>query len=113
MMIPLSLMIHQSVEYFGRWLRIMYLNLQMQTIIISSKLEFLFLPNMLAPVELLPTRENFPALKVLAFLSTRSNPLAVNLLVLPPTIRQASPKKHSTVSVFIIRGLILSLSITQ
>ena len=45
----------------------MYLNLQMQTIIISSKLEFLFLPNMLAPVELLPTRENLAVLKALAF----------------------------------------------
>ncbi len=68
---------------------------------------------MFAPVELLPTRENLAALKVLAFLSARLSPAAVNLLVLLPTICQASPKKHSTVSVFIVCGLILSLSITQ
>jgi hypothetical protein len=80
----------------------------MQTIIINSKLEFLFLPNILAPVELFLTRENLAALKVLAFLSARPNPAAVNLLVLPSTICWASPKKHSTVSVFIVRGRILS-----
>jgi hypothetical protein len=40
------------------------------------------------------------ALKVLAFLSALSNPAAIDLLVLPPTICQASPKNHSTVSVF-------------
>jgi len=91
-MIRSSLMIHRSVEYFGRRLRIMYLKWQMQMIIINSKLEFLFLPNMLAPVELFPTRENLAALKVLAFLSARLNPAAVNLLVLPPTICRASPK---------------------
>jgi hypothetical protein len=84
----------------------------MQTIIIRSKLDFLFLPNMLAPVELLPTRENLAALKVLAFLSSRLNPAAINLLVLPPTICRASPKNHSMVSVFIDRGLILSPFIT-
>ena len=47
---------------------------------------------MLAPVELFLTRENLATLKVLAFLSARSNPAAVNLLVLPPTICRASPK---------------------
>jgi hypothetical protein len=49
---------------------------------------------MLAPVELLPTRENLAALKVLAFLSARSNPAAVNLLVLPPTICQAEEEQY-------------------
>ena len=48
---------------------------------------------MLSPVKLLPTRENLAALNVLAFLSAWSNPDAVNLLVLPPTICRASPKK--------------------
>ena len=61
----------------------MYLKWQMQTIIINSKLEFLFLPNMLAPVELFPTRENLAALKVLAFLSrlgTENKPLGLLIL---------------------------------
>ncbi len=56
---------------------------------------------MLAPVELLLTRENLAALTVLAFLSAWSNPAAVNLLVLPPTICCASPKNYSMVSAFI------------
>jgi hypothetical protein len=68
---------------------------------------------MLAPVELLRTRENLAELKVLAFLSAQMNPAVVNLLVLPPTICLASPKNHSTVSAIIVCGLILSLSITQ
>jgi hypothetical protein len=68
---------------------------------------------MLATVELLPTRKNLAALKVFAFLSAQLNPATVNLLVLPPTIFWASKKKHSTMSVFIVCGLILSLSITQ
>jgi hypothetical protein len=42
------------------------------------------------------------------FLSALSKPAAVNLLVLPPTICLAFPKCHSTVLVFIVRGLILS-----
>jgi hypothetical protein len=61
---------------------------------------------MLSPVELLPTREKLAALNVLAFLLALSNPATVNLLVLPPTICQASQKKHSTVSVFMVRGLL-------
>jgi hypothetical protein len=36
-----------------------------------------------------------------------SNPATINLLVLLPTICQASPKNHSTVSVFIVHGPIL------
>jgi hypothetical protein len=68
---------------------------------------------MLPPVELFPTSANLMALKVLAFLSALSNPAAVNLLVLPPTICRASPKNHLTVSVFIICGLILSPFIMQ
>ncbi len=63
---------------------------------------------MLSPVELLPTREDLAALNVLAFLSTLPNPADVNLLVLPPTICQAFPKNHSTVSVFMVCGLMLS-----
>jgi hypothetical protein len=101
-----SPMTHQSVKFCGRELQIMCMNWQMQTmIVIICKLEFIFLPNMLAPAELMPTRENLAALRVLAFLSTRSNPAAVNLLMLPPTICRASPKNYSTVSVFIVRGL--------
>jgi hypothetical protein len=42
------------------------------------------------------------------FLLALSKPAAVNLLVLLPTICLAFPKCHSTVIVFIVRGLILS-----
>ena len=78
-------------------------------------MNLLFLPNMLSPVELLPTREYLAALNVLAFVSARSNPAAFNLLVLvlPPTICQSSPKNHSAVSVFMVRELMLSPFITQ
>jgi hypothetical protein len=48
------------------------------------------------------------ALNVLAFLSARLNPAAVNLLVLPPTICRVSPKNHSTVAVIMVGGLMLS-----
>jgi hypothetical protein len=54
---------------------------------------------MLAPVELLPTSKNLVAWKVLAFLSTWSNPATVNLLLLPPTICQASLKTTHCVGV--------------
>ncbi len=74
--------------------------------VINNHLEFLFLPNMLSPVVLLPTRENFAALNVLAFLFARSNPATVNLFMLPPTLCQASPKNHSTVLVLFVLGLI-------
>ena len=65
---------------------------------------------MLSPVKLLPTRENLAALNVLAFLSAWSNPAAVNLLVLPPTICRASPKKpFYRVSVHVPRANALAL----
>ena len=86
-------MTNQRVKHFGRRLGIIFFNRQTQMKIVFRKVESLFLPKMLAPVELLPTSEIMAALKVLAALSAWSNPTSINLLVLPPTICWASPKK--------------------
>jgi hypothetical protein len=77
-------------------------------VLIMNNLESFLLPKALTPFALLPSNEKFAALKQPAFLSAMSKAVADNLFVLPRTICRASAKCHSTVSVFIVHGFMLS-----
>jgi len=90
----------------------MYLKWQMQTIIINSKLEFLFLANMLAPVELFPNRE-FGGIESARLLVRSVEPCRRQLVGAATHHLSGISKNHSMVSVFIVCGLILSPFITQ
>ena len=73
-----------------------------------------YLPNMFLSVLLFPTRPRFHVLQAETLKPACSQRcLAVILFMLLPTIWRPSPNKHSTASVFILQGSILSHFSTQ